>query len=202
MSRDALPPTSTPEGLLTAVSHDNPARPWYGFKLVGDNIDKNVRPRHQTLQRQTQSFHYFTSYAIKDRLDLSVMSDNPSAQDVEAIDVNTILPSAEDHEEILKNFALIAGRIIVKYISALEKIPSLTKEHITHCFYPEMSKQSKVVSCCNKSAYLQLTLIMWPRSQASPVFTPVFTFCLRLQHRRNLPLLCTGRTGNEAILCI
>ena len=142
MSRAALPPTSTP-GLLTAVSHDNPARPWYGFKLVGDNIDKNVRPRHQTLQRQTQSFHYFNSYAVKDRLDLSVMSDNPSAQDVEAIDVNTILPSAEDHEEILKIFALIAGRIIVKYTSALEKIPSLTKEHITHCFYPEMSKQSK-----------------------------------------------------------
>ena len=108
MSRDALPPTSTPEGLLTAVSHDNPAHPWYGFKLVGDNIDKNVRPRHQTLQRQTQSFHYFNSYAIKDRLDLFVMSDNPSAQDVEAIDVNTILPSAEDHEEILKNFAIIA----------------------------------------------------------------------------------------------
>ena len=101
MSRDALPPTSTPEGLLTAVSHDNPARPWYGFKLVGDNIDK-------TLQRQTQSFHYFNSYAIKDGLDLFVMSDNPSAQDVETIDVNTILPSAEDHEEILKNFAIIA----------------------------------------------------------------------------------------------
>ena len=127
MSHDALPPISTSEGLPTAVSPDNPARPWYGFKLVGDNIDKNVRPRHQTLQRQTQSFHYFNSYAIKDQLDLSVMSDNPSAQHVEAIVVNTILPSAEDHEEILKNFAIIAGRIIVKYISAFEKIQSLTK---------------------------------------------------------------------------
>ena len=61
MSHDALPPISTSEGLLTVVSPDNPARPWYGFKLVGDNIDKNVRPRHQTLQRQTQSFHYFNS---------------------------------------------------------------------------------------------------------------------------------------------
>ena len=98
------------------------------------------------------------------------MSDNPSAQDVEAIDVNTALPSAEDHEEILKNFAIIAGRIIVKYISTFEKIPSLTKEHITHCFYPEMSKQSKVVSCCNK---IQLTLMMWPCSQASPVLPSV-----------------------------
>ena len=71
------------------------------------------------------------------------MSDNPSAQDVEAIDVNTILPSAEDHEEILKNFAIIARKIIVKYISTFEKIPGLTKEHISHCFYTEMSKKKK-----------------------------------------------------------
>ena len=56
------------------------------------------------------------------------MSDNPSTLDVEAIDVNTILPSAEDHKEILKNFAIIARRIIVKYISA----SGLTKEHISH----------------------------------------------------------------------
>ena len=119
---DAPTQTSTPECLLTAVSLDNPARPWYGFKLVGDNIDKNVRLRHQTLQCQTQSFHYFKSYAIKDRLDLSAMSDDPSMQDVEVIDINSILRSVEDHEAILKNFATIAGRIIVKYISAFEKI--------------------------------------------------------------------------------
>ena len=24
---------------------------WCGFKLVGDNIDKNVRPRHETIER-------------------------------------------------------------------------------------------------------------------------------------------------------
>ena len=204
VSHDAPTQTSAPECLLAAVSLDNPARTWYGFKLVGDNIDKNVRPRHQTLQRQTQSFHYFNSYAIKDRLDLSAMSDNPSTQDVEAIDVYTILPSAEDHEEILKNFAIIARRIIVKYIPAFEKIPGLTKEHISHCFCTEMSKQSKVVSCCNKSAYLQLTLIMWPHSQ-------FFHFCERPGneatdhvHKRNrckciynTYLLSTGSFGHN-----
>ena len=28
----------------------SPLPQWYGFKLVGDNSDKNVRPQHQTLE--------------------------------------------------------------------------------------------------------------------------------------------------------
>lgn len=78
------------------------------------------------------------------------MSDNPSTQDVEAIDIDTILPTPKDHEEILTNLSIIAGRAIVKYIPAFEKIPGLTKEHIHHPFYSDMSKQSKVVSCYMK----------------------------------------------------
>ena len=128
------------------------------------------------------------------------MSDNPSAQHVEPIDVNAFLPSAEDHEEILKNFAIIAGRIIVKYFFTFEKIPSLTKEHITHCFYTEMSKQSKVVSGCNNSGYFTA----YPDNMASFPGLPCFylLFAFTIIYRRTLPLLCTGKTGNEAILCI
>ncbi len=36
---------------------------WSGFKLVGDNIDKNVRPSLQRLTHQTRSLHHFHSYA-------------------------------------------------------------------------------------------------------------------------------------------
>jgi hypothetical protein len=44
---------------------------WCGFKVVGDNIDKNVRPRHMRLDKGTQSLHYFNAYAIMDRVDCS-----------------------------------------------------------------------------------------------------------------------------------
>ena len=27
--------------------------PWCGFKLVGDNIDKHVRPRHESIERRS-----------------------------------------------------------------------------------------------------------------------------------------------------
>ena len=32
---------------------------WMVFKIVGDNIDKNVHPHHQSLEVGTRSLHYF-----------------------------------------------------------------------------------------------------------------------------------------------
>ena len=39
------------------------------YKLVGDNIDKVVKPRHMRIDHQAKSLHYFHSYAVKDRID-------------------------------------------------------------------------------------------------------------------------------------
>jgi len=32
---------------------------WAGFKIVGDNVDKNLRPSFQRIDYQTVSLHYF-----------------------------------------------------------------------------------------------------------------------------------------------
>ena len=48
---------------------------WHGFKLVGDNIDKNVRASYQCIFHTTQSLHYFHSYAVLDSIDFSGLSD-------------------------------------------------------------------------------------------------------------------------------
>ena len=49
---------------------------WHGFKVVGDNIDKNFHPSFSRSDRKTQSPHYFHYYAVLDRLDLSSCSDD------------------------------------------------------------------------------------------------------------------------------
>ena len=51
----------------------------YGFAIVGYNIDKNVRPSYQREDRKTQSLHYFHSYAVKDRVDISSLPYSPSS---------------------------------------------------------------------------------------------------------------------------
>ena len=41
------------------------------YRIVGDNIDKNIKPRNMTSDHQTRSLHYFHAYAVRDRIDLS-----------------------------------------------------------------------------------------------------------------------------------
>lgn len=48
---------------------------WTGFKIVGDNIDKNIRPSFQRVNHQTVSLHYFHSCAVSDRINLLSLSD-------------------------------------------------------------------------------------------------------------------------------
>ena len=46
-----------------------------GLVIVGDNIDKNFRPSYQRQDQQTKSLHYFHAYAVKNRVDVSSLSD-------------------------------------------------------------------------------------------------------------------------------
>ena len=79
-----------------------------GYKIVGDNIDKNIRRSHQRIDRTTQSLHYFHMFAVKDRLDFSHLSDHRPTQ-VE-IDVQVLLPGATDLAAIKKDFEILISR--------------------------------------------------------------------------------------------
>ena len=72
------------------------------YKLVGDNIDKHVTPREMRMDHQARTLHYFNSYAVRDRIDLSQFSDEVKIPDVKSIQLDSILPTIED-EEMLKN---------------------------------------------------------------------------------------------------
>jgi len=66
---------------------------WPGFKIVGDNVDKNIKPSLQRITHQTKSLHYFHSCAVKDRVNLS------SASDVSrplSLDLNNFVMSVQD----------------------------------------------------------------------------------------------------------
>ena len=56
----------------------------HGFKLVGDNIDKNVRPSFSRSDKKTQSLHCFHYYATLDRVNLSSFSDVTPGTQVDA----------------------------------------------------------------------------------------------------------------------
>jgi hypothetical protein len=48
---------------------------WSGFKIVADNIDKNIKPRYYRSDTKVNALHYCHCYGLKDRIDITGMSD-------------------------------------------------------------------------------------------------------------------------------
>lgn len=90
----------------TLESHNIPN--WTGFKIVGDNVDKNFRPSTQCHDNKTQSMHWFHLYAVKDRIDLSSYSDSTPSSDT--IDVNKLLIHQDDIKQITSDAEILISR--------------------------------------------------------------------------------------------
>jgi L1 cell adhesion molecule like protein len=122
---------------------------WNGFKLVGDNLDKNVRPRYRRVDHPTESLHFFQYYAVRDRVNLMDVPDlpNPSLHKHSSdIDLNVILPSTADHQVIFRNFGILVSRILVQDLSFFSMtFDGCETKHIDHCFSKEMAGKSDTV---------------------------------------------------------
>lgn len=79
---------------------------------MGDNIDKNVKPRHETLEHTTQSLHYFNCFAVLDRINLSGLSDKQPTVDGSSFDFSSILPSNDDYSQLRAGFAVLVSRVL------------------------------------------------------------------------------------------
>ena len=87
------------------VSHE-----WNGFKIVGDNIDKNIRPSFQRINHQTVSLHYFHSCAVSDRINLSSLSDVAPSEVL--LNPASFLPNAMDLDAVKKEFQVHICRYV------------------------------------------------------------------------------------------
>ena len=139
--------TDQPSSETVSASEDDsdPTIGWCGFRIVGDNIDKTVRPRDMRHNHQSTSLHYFHSYAVKDRVDVSDLSPEVPLVTSKEIDVNLFLPSPEDCQSLEANFCTLMTRILVKHIPGISHLSSVVLQHIPHPYSVAMSKKSEVV---------------------------------------------------------
>lgn len=86
------------------------------FKIVGDNIDKSIKPSEETSESHNRSLHYFHSYAVKDRTDVSNVDDSPSLPILEDINVLEVLPSTDDKHALKQNMAILAGEFLINLL--------------------------------------------------------------------------------------
>lgn len=120
------------------------------FSMVGDNVDKTIRQRYMRSNAQkSDSLHYFHSFAVRDRIDFSVLSD--VVPPLPRVSVNQIaqslFPSPEDDQALLHNFVTLISRVLVKHVKYFEvTFDKAVDWHIQHEFSNEMSTESEVVS--------------------------------------------------------
>lgn len=103
------------------ISHELPAQniqsqinELVGYCIPCDNLDQNVRPSYQRQDRTTNSLHYFHSYAVKNRIDISTYSDDPP--DSLEISPDKILPTQADLRELQCDFKKLIERYNHAYI--------------------------------------------------------------------------------------
>ena len=83
------------------------------FKLVGDNIDKSVKPCHETRQSHSNLLHYFHCYAVKDRCDVKGLED--SSTPPREANITAVLPTDSDDSFIRNNMAILFARVVRKH---------------------------------------------------------------------------------------
>ena len=60
----------------TVGSEDIPQKNSKSYKEVGDNLDKNIKPNFQRISHQTKSVYYFHTFAVRDQIDFSDLSES------------------------------------------------------------------------------------------------------------------------------
>lgn len=113
-----------------------------GYKIVFDNVDKNVKPRYMRSDSQTRSLHCVHCYGVKDRVDFSEFSDTTPTE-VTPFD---IIPTLEDYKSLKNDFSVLVARQIVQFIPFFSMdYEGLVENHIPHKYSKEMSAKSEVV---------------------------------------------------------
>ncbi len=116
------------------------------FKIVGDNIDKYVKPREMRLDAQAKCLNFFNSYGVKGRLDVSQLEDTPCLPDLSSFKEEKLLPTATDDAAVKTNFVVLVARVLQKHMPFFKHFAAGMLRHIKHEHYLETSQKSEVVS--------------------------------------------------------
>ena len=83
---------------------------WTGFKIIGDNIYKNVRPTYQRLDHQTESFHHFHAMAVQDRVDLTTSTSQCSETHVQDVNHEQLVLNSDNLSRLKHDFQVLLPR--------------------------------------------------------------------------------------------
>lgn len=113
---------------------EEPGREVSTFKLCGDNVDKTVKRRYMRADKGNLSLHYFHSYAVLDRINVSGLSNKalpgclPEPKEIAA----SLLPSSSDDSTLKRNFATLVSRVLATHFKFF-KFSTLNTSSLLKC---------------------------------------------------------------------
>ena len=79
----------------------------FGYVEVIDNIDFNVRRSFQRIDRSTLSYHFCHAYAVRNRINTSILPDGPPSG---VLTCDAILPSKDDLNRVIDDITVLVSR--------------------------------------------------------------------------------------------
>ena len=101
------------------------------------------------LDRQVKSLHYYHSYAVHDRIDVSSFPNELSPTCIPPLEIRakSLLPSKDDDFALIANIKVLFSHILVQTLTFFNvAFSDLIVDHINHRRYKEMSSKSYIVS--------------------------------------------------------
>ena len=142
---DQLATVVSPKSQLQHSLTDTALKP-PNYILVGDNWDKNLRPRHMTMEHGTTSLHLFHAYAIQSRVYSTDLPDDKPVADLKQMSVLAFLPSMKDCENLRNNYVALVARVLVEKLPAFKAFEDCVEAYIPHAYTEAMKQKSTVVS--------------------------------------------------------
>ena len=127
------------EGILREI-------PYVSYQIIGDNVDLKSCPTHFSLSSTTQDHHWFTLYAIKNRVNGEHLANDQPIADISNLPLMTWLPSVCDCVRLRKEFIILVSRILVAKLKVFTVFGDVVSEHIDHQYSNEMAEKSHIVS--------------------------------------------------------
>ena len=115
-------------------------------RIVGDNIDFEVRARVQDKEHGNRSIHWTHQFAIKDKVVDKQLDSKKSKLPAKQLQLAELLQTKSVMERLKSRFAVLASHVLVKYIEKLKCLKSCTIKHIKHAYSKEMKAKSETVS--------------------------------------------------------
>ena len=125
----------------TCFTYVSTCRPWSlwvcerkGWKYIGDNLDLTVKVRDMRQDNPNESYHFFHTIAVQDRIDANHFDSSKPQQLVSNLSVSDFLLSSSEYNCLREDFIVLVARVIVNEFKQFRFLAGGVPSHISQIF--------------------------------------------------------------------